>query len=95
MKIASHFFGELEIFNDNFFIIFELITHTQTQSLVHEHGLVVAPEQMSLLDEKPISDNKKSNKIYVSANTSSPMSQSSPTKRYDYSIVRHLDSTDI
>lgn len=68
---------------------------TTTKASVHEHGLVVAPEQMSLLDEKPISDNKKSNKIYVSATASSPMSQSSPTKRYDYSLVQHLDSTDI
>ena len=89
MKIA---FGEQKLMI--IFIIYELVT-THTQSLVHEHGLVVAPEQMSLLDEKPISDNKKSNKIYVSATASSPMSQSSPTKRYDYSLVQHLDSTDI
>ena len=63
---------------------------------MHGHGLVVAPEQMTLLDEKPISE-KKSNKIFISASptASMPVSQSSTKKRYDYSIVQHLDSTDI
>jgi hypothetical protein len=73
-----------------------------TTTKVHEHGLkVVPPEQMSLLDESVQSKKmrNKSGSTSPALNTrkfiGSPASINSPTGRYDYSIVQHLDSTDI
>lgn len=75
-----------------------------TKSSVHEHGLkgVVASEQLSLLDENVVGK-KIRNKSGTSTSPvlsarkfhSSAGSPASPTGRYDYSIVQHLDSTDI
>lgn len=63
-------------------------------------GLVVAPdEQLSLLDESNSKIKMTKHKSGTSPSTNmrklagSP--PSSPTGRYDYSIVQHLDSTDI
>ncbi len=63
---------------------------------VHEHGLVVAPEQLSLLDEsvgKKMKNKSGTSPSNIRKSASSPAG--SPTGRYDYSIVQHLDSTDI
>lgn len=77
---------------------------TTTTTKVHEHGLkgVVASEQLSLLDENVVGK-KIRNKSGTSTSPvlsarkfhSSAGSPASPTGRYDYSIVQHLDSTDI
>jgi hypothetical protein len=84
-----------------FFSLFFLNSDTTTTK-VHEHGLkVVPPEQMSLLDESVQSKKmrNKSGSTSPALNTrkfiGSPASINSPTGRYDYSIVQHLDSTDI
>ncbi|XP_046456627.1 blood vessel epicardial substance-like [Daphnia pulex] len=73
-----------------------------SKNSMHEHGLkVVPPEQMSLLDESVQSKKmrNKSGSTSPALNTrkfiGSPASINSPTGRYDYSIVQHLDSTDI
>ncbi|EFX82706.1 hypothetical protein DAPPUDRAFT_210626 [Daphnia pulex] len=73
-----------------------------SKNAMHEHGLkVVPPEQMSLLDESVQSKKmrNKSGSTSPALNTrkfiGSPASINSPTGRYDYSIVQHLDSTDI
>jgi hypothetical protein len=93
-------FARLMISSSLFFSLFFLLTHTTTK--VHEHGLmVVAPEQLSLLDESVQSKKmkNKSGSTSPALNTrkfvGSPASVNSPTGRYDYSIVQHLDSTDI
>lgn len=61
---------------------------------VHGHGgLIVSPEKFTLLDENQITS-KKFGKP-VASNKTTPGASNMGNRGCDYSIVQHLDSTDI
>lgn len=87
-KIASPSSGNTSPFRNNLItgatLENEKSPSLQSKASVHEHGhgLVVAPEQLTLLDE-------------TKAKKAKGKSANSTASPYDYSIVQHLDSTDI